>query len=706
MKKLFLTILFLCAVVPLANATQYYIDCAGNNSNAGTSSGAPWADFNTNTSGKNFLQPGDIVNFKTDCTFTGAASQVWIYSKGTALSHITLQTYGGGADPIFDSSVDPAVDVPGWTGWTLNSARHTFTVTAANATAGAVYSNNGNNFTVVSTITGGTTLVTSGTGAPTASGTLTFVSGTGDASITFASQVTSANVYVSNVTIPWGTNTITIDGTSGLKKFNPANQTLATLTSVAGQGMFFEPSCGFSQGTTCPANQLLYVRLLDDTDPNGHTIRFGRYGNGSADGHARGQFAVYDSTEKYIDINHMQIVGSNTQGFTSGAPYVNFYNCTSFASAREGWYLVKNAVQNATGAKYNTINSSTASWSAANFGQQITIESAYVNLIDVISKNGWMAGIDWLDYNSSTDASNGRCIRCIAHDNGQRAWQQDPNGFDPNGIYIDGGHNIQIIDSVVYASDTRFSTANNANGLYGISLQTEHPSTKPILNVDVINCLIYGINFLDLQTGAINCSGTACNVNDNIRIIGNTFGAGGFELVGFSAFQRDFTKLGLFMYNNIFDNMGGSSTGGRPSYTVHNVHSDYNLFHTHNITDKYVWDVTFATPSLTIAAWNALSGQDAHSLWADPVFTGSGSVGEIVQTKHLSAIASGQGSDSPGLAFATPNYLGTQYVYTSIGSVRTDAVVDNVLAPAAGYHYGAVYQSSTFPSTQSGTDYF
>ncbi|MBU6388999.1 DUF1566 domain-containing protein [Patescibacteria group bacterium] len=73
-------------------------------------------------------------------------------------------------------------------GSTFNwNGQFNFTVSSANATAGAVYSNNGANFTVVSTITGGTTLtVNSPTGKPAGSGTLTKVSGTGDATITFS----------------------------------------------------------------------------------------------------------------------------------------------------------------------------------------------------------------------------------------------------------------------------------------------------------------------------------------------------------------------------------------------------------------------------------------------------------------------------------------------------------------------------------------
>jgi len=68
----------------------------------------------------------------------------------------------------------------------FTETEYTFTVTSANATVGATYINNGQTFTVSSTIAAGTTLTTIGTGAPTASGTLTKTSGTGDTTITFS----------------------------------------------------------------------------------------------------------------------------------------------------------------------------------------------------------------------------------------------------------------------------------------------------------------------------------------------------------------------------------------------------------------------------------------------------------------------------------------------------------------------------------------
>lgn len=80
------------------------------------------------------------------------------------------------------------------------SANYTFTVTAANATAGATYTNNGHTFTVISTIVAGTTLIASGNGAPSVSGTLTKTSGTGDATITFSSVSTPRSITINDPT--------------------------------------------------------------------------------------------------------------------------------------------------------------------------------------------------------------------------------------------------------------------------------------------------------------------------------------------------------------------------------------------------------------------------------------------------------------------------------------------------------------------------
>jgi len=87
----------------------------------------------------------------------------------------------------------------------IGTTQYTFTVTSAHATVGAVYSNNGQTFTVGSTIVAGTTLVATGAADPTASGTLTLVSGTGDATIAFSSFTETTSITMSQAATSSGT---------------------------------------------------------------------------------------------------------------------------------------------------------------------------------------------------------------------------------------------------------------------------------------------------------------------------------------------------------------------------------------------------------------------------------------------------------------------------------------------------------------------
>ncbi len=85
----------------------------------------------------------------------------------------------------------------------------TFTVTSANASVGATYTNNGQTFTVTSTVVAGTTLVTTQTGTPLTSGVLTLTSGTGDATIAFSAFATGTSITLSAAATSSGTPTLT-----------------------------------------------------------------------------------------------------------------------------------------------------------------------------------------------------------------------------------------------------------------------------------------------------------------------------------------------------------------------------------------------------------------------------------------------------------------------------------------------------------------
>jgi phosphatidylinositol-3-phosphatase len=78
----------------------------------------------------------------------------------------------------------------------------TFTLTSsASVSTGAVYSNNSQTFTVIGSF--GTTLETNGTGNPTANGTLSLLSGTGPATLTFSSFAISPQQLLNNPAAPY-----------------------------------------------------------------------------------------------------------------------------------------------------------------------------------------------------------------------------------------------------------------------------------------------------------------------------------------------------------------------------------------------------------------------------------------------------------------------------------------------------------------------
>jgi hypothetical protein len=97
----------------------------------------------------------------------------------------------------------------------LSAPQYQFTVTSANATAGDTYTNNGQTFTVASTIVAGTTLVCGGTGIPSSSGTLTKLVGAGDATMAFSSFIIDTNLTISNAA--------TSSGMSGISIYSPAS---------------------------------------------------------------------------------------------------------------------------------------------------------------------------------------------------------------------------------------------------------------------------------------------------------------------------------------------------------------------------------------------------------------------------------------------------------------------------------------------------
>lgn len=147
-------------------------------------------------------------------------------------------------------------------GWTWDGST-TFTITAGSATAGATYTNNGQTFTVVTTISSGTSLNTTGTGLPAASGTLTYVAGGGanTSNLTF-SAYTGTNAAVGNKTA----KLLCSERGNGWRL--PSQKELMQAYIDGSYFKLTQPSNPFWSATETSATNAWYVYLLNGSTPN------------------------------------------------------------------------------------------------------------------------------------------------------------------------------------------------------------------------------------------------------------------------------------------------------------------------------------------------------------------------------------------------------------------------------------------------------
>lgn len=146
-----------------------------------------------------------------------SGKSIVIEHNGTSLSQIytlnttSAQTIGGIASGVYTlttagETLTLVSDNANWqiqdhktaNGWSSSAAltlsatsAYTFTIPSSSITIGTVYTNNGQTFTVSATTSSSTTLTCSGTGSPSASGTLTFVSGSPSGNLAFSASTTT-----------------------------------------------------------------------------------------------------------------------------------------------------------------------------------------------------------------------------------------------------------------------------------------------------------------------------------------------------------------------------------------------------------------------------------------------------------------------------------------------------------------------------------
>lgn len=202
---------------------------------------------------------------KQQRSFCVAGNKFYEVFKGSPNSYLELGTLltSTGAVGINDNGIELViVDGPNGYAFSFNEqsilpGAYDFTITAANATAGATYQNNAQTFTVLDTIIAGTLLQTTGTGDPLASGTLALQDGTGDDPITYSAfTVASQEPWLPNHAYALGDTIIPVIGgyiyeaiQAGTSDAFPPNFPTARYATVSDGSVLWRRTSSFHQIT-------------------------------------------------------------------------------------------------------------------------------------------------------------------------------------------------------------------------------------------------------------------------------------------------------------------------------------------------------------------------------------------------------------------------------------------------------------------------
>lgn len=438
------------------------------------------------------------------------------------------------------------------------------------------------------------------------------------------------------------------------------------------------------EGTWMVSGSTLYVRCWGDVDPSSATIRFGNYLNNFYRGLVRS--SVTDGTlGSYVQFNNLKVVGSNGVGMSGSSPGVKWVDCESLGSARDGVQFLHYTPtgESCDGCRWFGGEVSYNAASGGGNGQGMTTGSPRVWVTGVYSHDNFMAGMDFLDYDTTTDVVESGILWSRVQDNGRLK----PNGYsyDPQ-IYVDGASEIFIYGNLVSGSGT---TTDGVASKEGIKFGSEHPNTSSKIceNISIINNKIYNNHWTGI--GSDNASSSIANIK-NINIAYNTvitYQAGTFDQALITD-DVDTTSDNWKMRNNIF--YGGATNGFIGGYMNSGAYldADNNSYYRAGGATA-IFSTNGGSTTYTLATWRTLSGEDASSVGTDPLLT---TVSDSSPNFYLQDGSPALDSGYVG-AYTVPswlpqtikNYLGTPGIR---GTTRASGVIDDYAsAPDMGFHY-------------------
>ena len=684
-----------------AAGNYYFSSSTGNNANSPTcSSGAPCHDLKgTTLDNTGAVDCGSTINLRRGDVWEGSEAEFELKSQGCAGNPIIIQAWPGttGADPILAGA--PVTS----TGWSLSSSKTS--VTTDNTTDLITQTSHG-------LATGDEVYFTATGSMPTGISSATkyyarYVSGN-----TYQIHTTHAGAQGNTSRVTWTTNG------SGVQSYTPtyvqaAAQTQTHLKTVAytisgthgGLGYWSGSTTQLQRGTFKRSSNTLYVRMPNDEDPATSNVRIGNFSHSSGDGsHGLLRGAEDENHSSYQWYRDITILGPNGVGFSFNGTGNRSANIKVFGAGQDGflcWHLgflgactdgvnyYDEYAFNAAGA--NGAGGSGQGWTT--WGGPYMWAVGYADDPTPFSHDNFMAGIDFLDFNSSTNVTESGTMRLRIKNNGRN--RSDPS-YD-SGLYDDGASEVFHYGTVVSGSGTGEGRAYNARA--GIAFASEHPTTKPAENLYDINSLVFGNHWVTTDSGEICYSSTTeCPPDGNTKPNNNynhvhangtylSYDAGTFDMV-YSFGSIDPTAHNLKYKNNIViaDSAYVYAYGVGSTFTT-SMEADYNHYYRRGGSTNLWASNGGGSPFYTLSQWQSTTGEDANSTNSDPLLTNNGDSPDPTLQDGSPAINTG--TTTP---YTIPAWLPATIAYDIgpqglRGSTRPSGAIDDVASNMdKGYH--------------------
>lgn len=204
---------------------------------------------------------------------------------------------------------------------------------------------------------------------------------------------------------------------------------------------------------------------------------------------------------------------------------------------------------------------------------------------------------------SNDQARNGIIRGNVVHDVSSYGNPAYGNQYAAGGIYVDGGRNVVIDRNRVYNND------------YGIELASERAGWATS-GITVSNNLIYGNTAAGIAMGGYNRNkGRA----ENNLIVNNTLVNNGVQNGYASELYLQHHVYNNVIKNNIFVTLAKNAFITSSSTNISGNDVDYNLYYAPDGENNSEWEWAGRSYS-GLAAYRNGSGNDVHSLFADPRF--------------------------------------------------------------------------------------